>query len=392
MPNLLPQKNSEILFIMIKAFKEIKDSLQHNILNIPGWRTTRRILVIESDDWGSIRMPSTEIYSKFIASGYDIAGSDYNRLDTLESNTDLIELFDVLTSFSDFKGNHPVITANFVVGNPDFKRIREADFHDYFYEPVTETLKRYPQRDLVESLWKRGMEEGVFRPQFHGREHVNIVRWMEALRRRTPEMMFTFENETTFSGDGDYNFMEVLDYNTTSDLNLMKESLSEGLDVFENIFGFRSVSFIPPCYTWSSDIEETLHNSGVKYIQGLVVQQVPTGRFGHYRRKVHFLGSRNRYGQYYLVRNSFFEPSLSGHTGEVDRCISRIDKAFRWNKPAIISSHRINYIGAIDSNNRSKNLKKLKQLLNAVIHKWPDVEFLTTDKLGDLISSGSIHD
>ena len=30
-------------------------------------------------------------------------------------------------------------------------------------------------------------------------------------------------------------------------------------------------------------------------------------------------------------------------------------------------------------------LKKLKQLLRTIIRKWPDVEFLTTDKLGDLI-------
>ena len=34
----------------------------HNLLSIPGWRTNRHIVVIESDDWGSIRMPSKEVY------------------------------------------------------------------------------------------------------------------------------------------------------------------------------------------------------------------------------------------------------------------------------------------------------------------------------------------
>jgi hypothetical protein len=222
-------------------------------------------------------------------------------------------------------------------------------------------------------------------PQFHGREHVNVVRWMGALRERTPEIMFTFENETTFSGDGDYNYMEVLDYNSHSDIHLMNESLAEGLDMFEELFGFSSVSFIPPCYTWDGSMEETLHKGGVKFIQGLIIQQVPTGRFGHYKKKYHFLGSRNAYGQYYLVRNCFFEPALSVNTDEVDNCLARIAIAFRWNKPAIISSHRINYIGAIDTDNRSRNLKKLKQLLQAIILKWPEVEFLTTDRLGDLI-------
>jgi len=29
--------------------------LHRYIANIPGWRTNRKIIVIESDDWGSIR-------------------------------------------------------------------------------------------------------------------------------------------------------------------------------------------------------------------------------------------------------------------------------------------------------------------------------------------------
>ena len=372
----------------IKNIRSFSRALAHNIVNIPGWHTKRRIVVIESDDWGSIRMPSLEVLQRFQSEGYDLSRSDYNRLDALESNDDLSELFEVLLSFRDSRGNHPAFTANVVVGNPDFRRIRESDFSEYYYEPVTETIKRYPDRDLVKSLWQKGMEEGVFMPQFHGREHVNVVRWMEALRKRTPEIMYTFDNETTFSGDGDYNYMEVLDYNSQDDLHLMKESLTEGLDIFENLFGFRSVSFIPPCYTWDSSIEKALHLGGVRYIQGLFIQSVPTGRFGHYKKKYHFTGNRNPYGQYYLVRNCFFEPSLSGKADEVDNCLARIAIAFRWHKPAVICSHRINYIGAIDSGNRSRNLKKLKQLLEAIIREWPEVEFLTTDKLGALIENG----
>ena len=372
---------------MTNTLASLKTTLIHNLLCIPGWRTPRKIVVIESDDWGSIRMPSLEVFNRFQSKGYDIARSDYNRLDTLESNDDLSELFEVLSSFRDARGNHPAFTANVVVGNPDFSRIRESGFNKYYYEPVAETLKRYPGRDLVKSLWQKGMQDGVFLPQFHGREHVNVVRWMEALRERNPEMMFTFDNETTFSGDGDYNYMEVLDYNSHSDLLLMNESLAEGLDMFEDLFGFRSVSFIPPCYTWDSSMEETLQEGGVKYIQGLIIQQVPTGRFGHYKKKYHFLGNRNAFGQYYMIRNCFFEPSLSGNSDEVDNCLARIAIAFRWHKPAIISSHRINYIGALDIDNRSKTLAKLKMLLKVIILKWPDVEFLTTDKLGYIIAN-----
>jgi len=374
---------------MSNTVSGLKAAISQNFVNIPGWRAKRKILVIESDDWGSIRMPSKEVYLKFVARGLDISGSDYNRLDTLESNQDISMLYEVLGSVKDSAGKHPVITANFVVGNPDFQKIRQSDFTEYYYELVTETLKRYPERDKVESLWLQGYSAGIFHPQFHGREHVNVVRWMDALRARTPEIMFTFNNETTFSGNGDYNFMEVLDYNTPDDLLKMKESLAEGLRLFEKIFGFRSKSFIPPCYTWNSDVEETLYENGVKYIQGLVIQSIPTGSFGNYTKKYHFLGNRNHFGQYFLIRNAFFEPSLSKFSDPVGECLKRINIAFRWWKPAVISAHRINFIGALDGKNRRDNLKLLDDLLKRIIKRWPDVEFMTSDQLGDLIAEST---
>lgn len=371
---------------MSNPVKKIISRSSQNLINIPGWRTGRKIVVIESDDWGSIRMPSMEVYRKFIDRGFDISGSDYNRIDTLESNEDLEMLFDVLHAHKDSKGKVPVITANCVMGNPDFSRIRQSDFTDYFFEPVTDTLKRYPHRDMVEKLWKQGYSAGIFHPQFHGREHVNVVRWMEALKKKTPEIMFTFENETTFSGDGDYNFMEVLDYNTTDDLLKMKESLAEGLDLFEKVFGFRSRSFIPPCYTWNSDVEETLNAGGVRYIQGLVKQLIPTGTFEVYKTKIHFLGNRNAFGQYFLIRNAFFEPALSKLSDPVGECLKRIQIAFRWHKPAVIGSHRINFMGSLDERNRADNLKSFNNLLHRIMKAWPDVEFISSDKLGDLIA------
>ena len=355
-------------------------------MNIPGWKTNRKIVVIESDDWGSIRIPSKEVYWEFNSKGFDVSGSNYNRLDTLETNEDLVMLYDVLLSHKDSRGNFPVITANCVVGNPDFKRIRQSDFSEYFYEPVTETLSHYPGREKVELYWKQGCAAGIFHPQFHGREHVNVIRWLEALKKRTPEIMFTFDKETTFSGNGDYNFMEVLDYNSPDDIGKMKESLAEGLDLFEKIFGYRSKSFIPPCYTWNSDVEEILHRKGVRYIQGIVTQFLPTGTFGNYKKKYHFLGRRNSYGQYFLIRNCFFEPSLMINPDPVGECLSRIKTAFMWNKPAVIGTHRINFMGALDEKNRSENIKLFHNLLTCIIKNWPDVEFLTSDQLGDLIA------
>lgn len=368
-----------------KKIGRIRSSISHNLLNIPGWRTRRKIVVFESDDWGSIRMPSMEVYSEFRSKGLSLTQTDYNRVDALESNDDLSMLFDVLRSYRDRNDRHPVFTANIVVGNPDFDRIRSTNFIEYYFEPVTETIKYYPGRDSVVTLWKKGNSEGLFHPQFHSREHVNVNRWMNALRGGNPEIMLTFEHRTTFSGYEDYNFMEVLDNNSPEEIDYLNQSITEGLNLFESIMGYRSRSFIPPCYTWDSEIEKNLHLNGVRYMQGLIVQLVPTGSFGNYRRKYHFLGTRNPWNMIFLTRNCFFEPSLSESDRPVEDCLRRIDLSFRWNKPAVICTHRLNYIGSLDQENRRNNLNSLGFLLEKILTSWPDVEFMSSDQLGDLI-------
>jgi hypothetical protein len=158
-------------------YRAIKSLLSANLVNIPGWQTFRKIVVIESDDWGSIRMPSNEVYSKFTSRGFNISTSDYNRFDTLENNDDLTLLYHILLSNKDTGGNPAVITANIVVGNPDFQKIRESDFSDYYFEPVLETLRRYPQRDQVESLWKQGNDYGVSTVKQPSPEMETIISW-----------------------------------------------------------------------------------------------------------------------------------------------------------------------------------------------------------------------
>ncbi|MBK7480400.1 MAG: hypothetical protein IPI69_12245 [Bacteroidales bacterium] len=55
-----------------KIIGKIRSSVSHNLLNISGWRTRRKIVVFESDDWGSIRMPSMEVYSEFRNKGLNL--------------------------------------------------------------------------------------------------------------------------------------------------------------------------------------------------------------------------------------------------------------------------------------------------------------------------------
>ena len=193
-----------------------KQNISRHLINIPGWRTNRKIMVIESDDWGSIRMPSKAVYESLIHQGIQVDKLSYNRYDSLACEDDLTSLFEVLYLVKDKNGNPAVITANTIVANPDFVKIKDSGFNHYFYEPFTETLKRYPKHEKSFELWQQGIKSGIFKPQFHGREHLNVARWMQALRLNTGNARLAFANQmfdlSTSLKISDDSFMDSLNF------------------------------------------------------------------------------------------------------------------------------------------------------------------------------------
>ena len=140
--------------------------VKQNIINVLGAKTKRKIVVFESDDWGSIRMPSKKTYNALLEKGL-MVDDPYNRYDSLASEEDLSALFEVLASFKDDFGNHPVFTANCVLCNPDFERIKAHNYEHYFFEPFNTTLTRHSGCEKSFELWLEGMDKGLFHPQFH---------------------------------------------------------------------------------------------------------------------------------------------------------------------------------------------------------------------------------
>ncbi|KAF0195919.1 MAG: hypothetical protein FD166_2646 [Bacteroidetes bacterium] len=368
----------------------LKKLLSDNLLNIRGWSSHRRIVVIESDDWGSIRMPSAGVYKQLSQSGIPVEKCPYNRFDSLEGENDLNALFDTLSEISNSEGKHPVITANCVVANPDFDKIQSSGFSEYQYEPVTSAFHQYKGCENSFSLWKEGLAGHLFYPQFHGREHLNVRRWMNALSAGLPETMMAFRHRlfgisTTITGETRKSYMAALDFDAPDELEDHKRILADGLHLFENLLGYRSFTFIPTNYTWHSELESTLKKEGINAIQGARVQRQP-GTDGTLIKR-HFTGETNTNGQIYLVRNASFEPATDSSRDWVDACLKEIALAFFWRRPAIISSHRLNFIGSIVEENRKNNLNKFKELLSGIVNKWPDVEFMTSEELGRLIIS-----
>lgn len=347
-------------------------------------RVFKKLVVLESDDWGAIRMPSADALRSFENSGMDLSKSLY-KVDSLASAEDLDALFNTLLSVKNIHGECPVLTANAIMANPDFDRIKASGFQEYFFEPFTETLKKYPQHQSNLEIWKQGIQENLFQPQLHGREHLNIVRWMKALQAGDPQVRFAFDLGSTYSGKADYAFMEAYDWNEAHEVKLHSKIITEGMEIFERTFGFRSASFIAPCYNWDPALEPTLSKLGIEWIQGISSQLAPTGSFDKYQSIQHGFGDRNAFGSRYNIRNVFFEPVTDPYKDWTDPAMARIQAAFLFNKPAVISTHRVNYVGFIQPKNRDNGLRQLKLLLNRIVKRWPEVKFISTDQLSHYI-------
>jgi hypothetical protein len=375
----------------------LKSKLIVNLSNVKGWSTKRHIVVIESDDWGSVRMSSLESFERLKAAGVPVDTDHYNTNDALESNNDLEMLFDTLRKFKDSTGRHPVMTGVNVVANPDFEAIRANDFSEYIYEPYTKTCERYPDHDHVYQLWKQGIEKRLFVPVLHGREHLNAQFWMRALRNGDPSTLAAFKEGVTgiprkgIGGATVPNFQAAFQIDTVDDLPYQKEVIRTGAQLFEKLYGYRAKFFVPTNGWFNNSLEKDLYDSGVRYIDTAKKQHEPLGN-GQYKVNTRFVGDKNQYGQIYLTRNCFFEPAATGYEVPdnydwLNYCLKEVEIAFRWHKPATISSHRVNYVGFLHPENREKGLKALSQLLSEIIKRWPDVEFMTSVELGDLIAS-----
>jgi hypothetical protein len=370
----------------------LRRTLARHATNYWGWRSDRKIVVIESDDWGSSCMPSAEIYNKLVDSGVRVDWCPYTRYDALASEHDLQDLFSVLTEFRDKNGDHPVITANAVMMNPDYEKIRDAGFRAYYGKPFTETLKEYPAHGRSFSLWKLGMADNLFYPQFHGREHLNLSKWIASLQKSDSVNRTVFEEGMFWPGSaeeekGSVSIRAAFDTDDVADLDAHSQIIREGLNQFEDLFGYRSKSFIAPNFVYHPNLNRTLAEMGVEILQGMKYQKLPLagGEKREMRRRHH--GQTNELGQINLVRNCTFEHSQQPATFDsVDDCLKSIQNAFFWKKPAVITAHRLNFIGFIDPGNRERNLKLFRKLLDTMTRRWPDIEFMTSPQLGDLIA------
>ena len=366
---------------------KINSRLQTKICEIRDFRTSRHIVVFESDDWGSIRMSNKKDWDELLKMGYAVDKRPYERFDSLESAEDLVALFEVLSKHKDCNGHHPVITANMLMANPDFEKIEKSNYQEYYFEPIANTYNRYYGNAKVLDLMRQGIDEGVFMPQSHGREHFNVAQWMKGLQSGDEDLLTAFKfgmcgiAPKAHPEEGN-KLMNALLAGNDSEQKRIDEVVAEGLGLFKDLWGFQSKTFVAPCYLWNEKTEKVLAANGVKLIQTSRTSKP----FYKSPSRYFYSGQQNKLGMVYSIRNCQFEPATNKDNKNVDVIMKQIGRSFAQNKIAVFSTHRINYVGGIDKKNQIRTSRVLDEFLTQLLCNYPDVEFMSSDKLIDIFA------
>jgi len=342
-----------------------------NIKSVKG-----KVLIFQSDDWGSQRMPDLKTFNKLIGlSDINIDACPYNRLDSLENDDDLDNLFNLLIKYKDQENHFPCFTFNMNLFNPNISKIKENSFRSYYEFNLEESYRFYDRGEVLSKI-KKANEHGLVDVQYHGKQHLNVNEYMRLLNdndvvRNAAEHGFfalSFENSVKIKTPYLATYHPMFkDQNNELDFK-------EGFDYFNCIFNKKPTSFVAPVYAFDKSLEDYAVSIGIKSFQGLLKNNIDLN-LNKGKRK------NNKSDRIYQIRNINFEPATNQNYDWYDKTLRGIEIAFALKRPAIISSHRLNYISSLDKKNSSSNLKLLSNILFKVLKKWPDVKFLNTKDL-----------
>lgn len=371
----------------------LRNLIVDNFKNIPGWRTGRKLVVFSVDDYGNVRVSSKRARENMNRAGLKIY-NQFDAFDSLETKEDLEYLFEILTSVKDKKGKSAVFTPFALPCNIDFDAVEESGFENYFYEKLPDTYSKltgiYPKDyEGTWTLWREGIKSGLMAPQFHGREHLNLKVFEEKLQSKDLEILTVLKNRsyTSISNSGypSISVTAAFDFFEMSENLRFREIISSGISYFEEVYGYKPIYFNAPGAAASSQIEEYLVENGIKYSDNPIVKKEHLGK-GKYKTNFNYTGKLLRDNLINVNRNVVFEPAASLGIDWAGYALNQIETAFFWGKPAVISSHRVNFCGLIDKKNRENGLFALKKLLKRLINRHPDVEFISAAELGELIN------
>lgn len=311
------------------------------------------VMIIESDDWGA---------------------GPAGQAEALNS------LANILTQFTDSGGRHPVMTLGMVLATANGEKIKETG--NYQRELISETT----HGPLLEAI-RAGVDKAVFSLHLHGLEHYWPTALMIASEYDESVRTWIYSAPGTSTEDLPSSLQSRwIDATELPSRSLgvadVRQAVHEEVDAFKHIFGVLPHVVVPPTFIWNGLVEKAWSDEGVAVIV------TPGRRFEVRDERGNPAGSGCKIyngqpgegGIIYLVRDNFYEPSL-GHT--LADALNELVVKTRLARPALFETHRFNFLG--EEEKKLHSLDGLEELLSSALSKFPDLAFLSAEKLAEVL-------
>jgi hypothetical protein len=318
------------------------------------WRRHRAV-ILGSDDWGmGAWAPDRVAYLRHLERGF--MQNNWSK-GTLEGPEDMRRLFGLLSSFHGADGRVAFFQPNYVVALPDYEAISEDGFTRYYDMGLAGPLPSRWQRGDIIGAAREGMEMGVWYPQYHARaHHFSPKRWVRLLKEGNRDVIESFEDEMYV---WEVTRERVKEYADMTPLEQV-QWVAKGIDYFQEAFGRRP---------------QTVTNGDV--LPGVAEAWVANGlRVANIFRKVGFYHDPLT-GLCYSSNNTYLDLMLierERRPGYLDRASEDAAAAWERNEPAVVVTHRTNYV-SFDQEDVEINLGYLSEFLSRMCEEG--VVFLT---------------
>lgn len=343
-----------------------------------------RAVAIESDDWGLPGfVPGTESWQGLDRT--NLGPGNFPAvywLSTLEDSAMMANLNLVLGSHTGRDGHPAIMQPNYVMSSLAYSAQGWASYD----------LPDLPPEYSRPGLWvavARGIGSGTWYPEFHAAWHYDPDLRKSAALETDLARLVTERGIMLFPGSE--KARELGSWRSLADLT---SELDQSLAVFHRLFKRRVGSVMAPDYHWNDRVEELWLSRGLKVIQGKREQRNPAWGGGSVGRARKYLHRRwvawTRSDRMYLERNCRLEPAQAPEDQDVAvTCALETRQAWRRGQPAIVESHRVNFVHT-DPVVVNGGLGALDRYLDEISGNLQDLPlFLTDHEIAQLYSDGT---
>jgi hypothetical protein len=359
----------------LALFRKLRDKIS------PGFRFSRPLVLLQSDDWGRVGVRDAEGLQKLRSAGLNVGERPYD-LYSLETAEDVHELAEMLHEVRDTAGESPCLEMNFVVANVDFVASAANGFREIALKQLADGLPgRWNRPGLLEA-YRAGIQSRVFSPALHGTTHFcqqAVARELSSGGERGDLLRTLWKAETPYI----YWRMpwvgyEYWDPEQAPAQRFIPETeqarwIDWGARAYRNLFHEQAVSACAPGYRAESTTHRAWKNAGVR-----IVQNGPGAT-----RAPHW----DECGLLHTYRALDFEPALNPQMRGEDF----VENAGPWltrGLPLVLSLHSINFHSTL-APNRQRTLPMLRDFFAALRKKYPDLLFVNSRQLLEIMETGS---